>query len=743
MRMDSTFCRAARIASVALLTVTACLGGCEQPEPGGLFASGEGDFLFPAHTRGPINVQFSPELPPLCVSYRPHYDLRARPLARADEDIACVARGEFYKAMYRRADLEGFHQLLNVLKKDFRKCDNWVVMEVIDSNWYGWVVLAETPAGYRAATNLLPWHDPDAPWNPAGRARRLRVDADKIEVFFQRLRQSELPDRLVMPQGPVWSVVVLHCSAPNAPRTVAVAGQEVLDLLMGFIPAAPQARISEIENWLGLTELESYGRRPDVVFPEPGQDRYDRIHSRYTALAADLYGITVGHPNLPELGGLRGAVRHVRKAEQLHGASHGESGSRGTFFRLALAVGRDGSPDDVRKLLKHPDVHVRMLGMAALASTGRVTDAEAFGNCLGSSARCDFVNGCVLNIETEAGFARLLLGDVGHVMLRRTFVIKPLLKPRDLAVVDVRLLPSDALYKTHLYVEDELATAVYRKVLPLRVGALQAEFPELPLTQVVKALGRIFTQHPDNITAGHWPDLLDGKDAAKKLFAPIRSFVICCLLDESLPADCRLAAASALTIDDDPSALKALIAAEEGLNGLPGDRLGSRLLALARKSGKGEQWYAELRRGESPPTPDQYLKLMTRRLRRPSRVQLQQMEDYRRLLLEPGCPSWLPMPHTDSLFDRPEPEIDSEVLARAKAAYRNALAKLAEMDFCTWRPWDTHGQDIYVFADFLDEQRHSLIKLLGKRLYERVRRKVRSQIKKIEERTRAQGIAGR
>ena len=221
-----------------------------------------------------------------------------------------------------------------------------------------------------------------------------------------------------------------------------------------------------------------------------------------------------------------------------------------------------------------------------------------------------------------------------------------------------------------------------------------------------------------------------------KILQPIRSFLISCLQDESLPARCRLAAASALSADAHPASRQALAAAERGLNRLPGNRLGSKLLALAPEPGKPQPTTkpagvtAWPLRPKQPKSPDDCLRTIMRELASISPAGVDSLWDHLYVLRAPerllsGIGGMF-AGSSAGLFGEP-PKADPRLLSDARAAFGGALLRISEMDLRAWQPWDTHGDAIYRLADLLDTERKSLIEVVGTGVYNRALRNVRSQ----------------
>jgi len=277
-------------------------------------------------------------------------------------------------------------------------------------------------------------------------------------------------------------------------------------------------------------------------------------------------------PLTPALGPL---VHGLRKVDAITASAVGYGGGPGEFYTLSLKFLELARPGDFERLALDSQPIVRAMGWFGLAQhpsekaiatiVEGARDRTAIKYCPG---------GCICYAVPLGEFARELLADAHHLGRWVSWPADgkppassqplPLLTEQQLLAMDLEVLAHDELAALPFRSSSRLAQAIASGKLKLEVPALAelARFRKLAIWQLIKAVGRI--------------------DRQPELGRPALGFLVRCLRDGSLPADARLAAASALTRFVDAEAQRALEEQQGFLDTAAPQPLGVRFLEEIR-----------------------------------------------------------------------------------------------------------------------------------------------------------------
>ncbi len=716
MYRESTFNGGAGFASVALLAIAAIwLAGCDQPEASWM-----------ADPYRSFSARLATDPPPLCVEHGA-WPPKA-PVTQTDEALVTKVRRGVLRSLYYRPDWICFRRLCRAVDT-IGEARRWAVLELSEWQSHGWVLLAETRAGWRGLTNLRPWHAEDAWYTYTGPVRRLRIDKAKAEAWFEQVKSLDLAERTFVDEHWTHEMVRLQASALQ-PSGIVLAGPEAWDVVQGLRPLGKTASEGQVQTWLNPPG-DLPARLPDVVMHPANADRYAKARNAYIALPAELYEIAVGWPRLADVGGISGAIRRARGGGGTGGPYCGEEGRPGPFFRLGLAVSRDASHADLLRMLAHRDLPVRMMAMSCLAQSDAPGRAEAIAGQLGGRKTWETFQGCMTSWESETRFARNLLHNANYHS--RTLEAAPMLPPDKLLAIDLRLMADDAQVNAHEDAGQGVRAAIVDGRLALTVPAVRAAAMGLSAVDAVKALARaaLFDFGPNS----EWDPA--GAARTDKFRRRTRRVILDVMSDEAAPPLARLAAASALGAEGDPAGLKALAAAEAELNAIADGKPVTAILKsveLARQLDKRTDGMVSAFLRPKPADNDN-LKAAPEFLNVPPKLLIDELHtDYwyvrdlhNTATRSPGPAGGGGLFSGGGLFDEKAPP-GPKLIAAAKKAFADALIRVAEADLRPNRPWSLDASAAYAFEHFLADDPDGLIDLVGKRAHAKALKLLRAQL---------------
>jgi hypothetical protein len=262
--------------------------------------------------------------------------------------------------------------------------------------------------------------------------------------------------------------------------------------------------------------------------------------------------------------------------DEVGGRAVGSGGGPSPFYTLGRSFVVKGTAADFRRMANDKVPVVRAMGLYCLT----ITRADGAADVLRAHLRDDggpfgcMPGGCVGTELTVGRFARHLLRDRNY--LEFADEPDPVIPAYDLLAEDVRMLAADGPAADAERLEFDPTRTVHWQLDKGRVSlddaglkALAAAAAGEPRWRLIKGLGRATVRPVPG-------ELLYGIQPA------VRRLLLARLADQAEDPRTRLAAASALTRDPDPSALPAIRAAGDFLGRATDDRdLGTKLAAAA------------------------------------------------------------------------------------------------------------------------------------------------------------------
>jgi hypothetical protein len=253
--------------------------------------------------------------------------------------------------------------------------------------------------------------------------------------------------------------------------------------------------------------------------------------------------------------------------EAVESAGVGYAGRRSDFNRLAERFLKAGTPADFERMANDRAPMTRAMGIYCLARSNAERAAAVLSARTEDAATLQIVSGCVGGETTVGHLARQLLWNRHY--LDSWEEIDPLLPPHAVAAEELRLSASDEPADANRladYGTGAVGSLLRQKRIsidPMGVEQILKHWPNGTRWQLVKGLGRLGL-----------PDIS-------------RPVLIACLAGETEQAEVRLAAASALTRDVHPDALRAIESAGAFLD-MQEPGLAARLLTASRLRAKLE-----------------------------------------------------------------------------------------------------------------------------------------------------------
>lgn len=608
-------------------------------------------------------------------------DDAAEPDDLADEDATLAQQRDHAKqavrhrlevALLGRPTSASWRRMMAVLETDLHDWTSLAILELYDAQLHVTrvVMLAQTPRGCFSVNDIGPWHggaNTDL-WDRSWRAQPVltQADAAAAERFFTEVRQADEPD--VALAGEAGGVqlprlrAVLHVlwAQPGGYREgswrLALMDPEALFQTWARDIAPPQLDAEAVKAMVHpkYDPDKQYSPRWDhVLVPQDQRDEYERIRDHFAARARQFWmaALPPQRPTDRDLQRIFTVIGH--RNTDVAGAVFGFNAVESDFWLLSRGMLRVLSREDFRAMIGHRNPKVRAMGMLCLA---RIAGPECVDDLAGRlTSRASFVCfpfGCVGSSVPESRYAMWFLHNPRYLDGYGPYA--PLISRPEQLALDLDVLARDATASAHFYAANALSWALHEEELELTLPALGELAPELSDTQLVRAVGRIRPQ------------------------PPVRAFLLAILADQSLAAEVRLAAGSALTRDADAAVAEALAAAEDELNQLA-DGAGTQFLWIVRSRAALAAIAAE-RKATNPSDKSD-------RAKWPALAE--------RLL---GAMADCPMAWLDTFeFDRGSGWALSHAPpeSAALARWRQALVNLAESldDFA--QPWNTYGRTPY------------------------------------------------